>query len=107
MRQAGDDVPVAVHALFLDAPVCQCSEQGTAGFAVMFAVTEAAVPEQRAELDKAFLDGLSADMAEAKLASQAALRGYQVLKAPFDGVVTARFADPGALVQKIFEYLPS
>ena len=40
-----------------------------------------------------------ARVAEAKLASQAALKGYQVLKAPFDGVVTARFADPGALVQ--------
>ncbi len=40
-----------------------------------------------------------ARIAEAKLASQAALKGYQVLRAPFDGVVTARFADPGALVQ--------
>ncbi|HJV90953.1 MAG TPA: efflux RND transporter periplasmic adaptor subunit [Holophagaceae bacterium] len=40
-----------------------------------------------------------ARVAEAKLASQATLKGYQVLRAPFDGVVTARFADPGALVQ--------
>ena len=40
-----------------------------------------------------------ARVAEAKLASQAALKGYQVLKAPFDGVITARYADPGALVQ--------
>lgn len=40
-----------------------------------------------------------ARIAEAKLASQATLKGYQVLRAPFDGVVTARYADPGALVQ--------
>ena len=40
-----------------------------------------------------------ARMSEARLASQGVLRGYQVLKAPFDGTVTARFADPGALVQ--------
>jgi membrane fusion protein, multidrug efflux system len=39
-----------------------------------------------------------ARMAEAKLASQGVQRGYEVLKAPFDGTVTARFADPGALV---------
>jgi multidrug efflux pump subunit AcrA (membrane-fusion protein) len=38
-----------------------------------------------------------AKVAEAKLASQATLKGYQVLRAPFDGVVTARYADPGAL----------
>lgn len=40
-----------------------------------------------------------ARMADAKLASQGVQRGYQVLKAPFDGTITARFADPGALVQ--------
>lgn len=40
-----------------------------------------------------------ARVAEAKLASQATLKGYQVVKAPFSGVVTQRFADPGALVQ--------
>lgn len=41
----------------------------------------------------------AARMADAKLSSQGALRNYQVLTAPFDGVVTARYADPGALVQ--------
>jgi RND family efflux transporter MFP subunit len=40
-----------------------------------------------------------ARIAEARLQSQGVLLGYQVLKAPFDGTVTARFADPGALVQ--------
>jgi RND family efflux transporter MFP subunit len=40
-----------------------------------------------------------AGVAEAKLASQATLKGYQVVKAPFSGVITQRFADPGALVQ--------
>ncbi len=40
-----------------------------------------------------------ARVAEAKLASQATLRGYEVVRAPFAGVVTQRFADPGALIQ--------
>ena len=40
-----------------------------------------------------------ARVAQEALASQAAQKGYQVFKAPFDGVVTARYADPGALFQ--------
>jgi RND family efflux transporter MFP subunit len=40
-----------------------------------------------------------AKVAEEKLASQTTLKGYQVVRAPFSGVVTQRFADPGALVQ--------
>lgn len=40
-----------------------------------------------------------AQVADAKLASQATLKGYQVVRAPFSGVVTQRFVDPGALVQ--------
>lgn len=40
-----------------------------------------------------------ARVAEAKLASQNTLKGYQVVRAPFSGVVTQRFVDPGALVQ--------
>lgn len=40
-----------------------------------------------------------AKVAEENLAAQAALKGYQVFRAPFDGVVTARYADPGALLQ--------
>lgn len=40
-----------------------------------------------------------ARVADAKLASQATLKGYQVVRAPFSGVVTQRYADPGALVQ--------
>ena len=48
------------------------------------------------DLDQALAD---ARMAEAKLESQGALKAYQVVKAPFGGVVTQRFADPGALVQ--------
>lgn len=40
-----------------------------------------------------------ARMAEARLESQGVLKAYQVVKAPFSGVVTQRFADPGALVQ--------
>lgn len=40
-----------------------------------------------------------AKVAAEKLASQTTLKGYQVVRAPFSGVVTQRFADPGALVQ--------
>jgi len=41
----------------------------------------------------------AARIAEEKLASQAALQGYLTVTAPFSGVVTQRFADPGALIQ--------
>jgi len=40
-----------------------------------------------------------AQVAESRLASLSVSTGYQQIKAPFDGVVTQRFADPGALVQ--------
>jgi len=41
----------------------------------------------------------AAQIAREKLASQAALQGYQQIVAPFSGVVTQRFVDPGALIQ--------
>jgi RND family efflux transporter MFP subunit len=48
----------------------------------------------------------SADLAESNLRQAeelvknfAALKAYQVIRAPFDGTVTGRFADPGALMQ--------
>ena len=40
-----------------------------------------------------------AQVAEATLASLAQQKSYEVLRAPFNGTVTARYADPGALVQ--------
>jgi RND family efflux transporter MFP subunit len=40
-----------------------------------------------------------AQVAQAQVATLAQQKSYQVLRAPFDGTVTARFADPGALVQ--------
>lgn len=45
-------------------------------------------------------DDSHAQMAEAKanLAQLAALRGYEEIRAPFDGIVTARYVDPGALI---------
>jgi RND family efflux transporter MFP subunit len=39
------------------------------------------------------------ETASAELSRLAAMQGYQVIRAPFDGVVTARYADPGALLQ--------
>ena len=40
-----------------------------------------------------------ATMAEARARQLSALKSYQIVRAPFDGIVTERFADPGALVQ--------
>lgn len=37
-------------------------------------------------------------IAEANVAGLATTKGYQVIRAPFSGRVTARFADPGALI---------
>jgi RND family efflux transporter MFP subunit len=39
------------------------------------------------------------NIATADLAALNALRGYQVIRAPFAGIITARYADPGALLQ--------
>ena len=41
----------------------------------------------------------AADMAAAKVEELGARKDYATITAPFDGTVTARFADPGALVQ--------
>ncbi len=38
-------------------------------------------------------------MAEQSVRNLATMKGYETITAPFDGIVTARFADPGALVQ--------
>ena len=38
-------------------------------------------------------------MAQETVRNLAIMRSYQTLKAPFDGTVVARFADPGALMQ--------
>jgi len=40
-----------------------------------------------------------AKVAKSKLDSLAVLKSYETLRAPFDGTVTSRYADPGALVQ--------
>ncbi len=40
-----------------------------------------------------------ADVASAHYKSLAAQKDYELMRAPFDGVITARYADPGALVQ--------
>ena len=57
-------------------------------------------------LDKKFVSPQEADQAVAdeaiareRLESLAQQRAFEQLKAPFDGTVTSRFADPGALVQ--------
>ncbi|MGE5237818.1 MAG: efflux RND transporter periplasmic adaptor subunit [Chloroflexota bacterium] len=50
----------------------------------------------RQEADHAEAD---AKMAEANAEALRAQKDYEILRAPFDSTVTARFADPGALVQ--------
>jgi membrane fusion protein (multidrug efflux system) len=53
-----------------------------------------AVSVREAELERT-----SADVAEAQVSALQTQKGYTILRAPFAGTVTARFADPGALVQ--------
>jgi RND family efflux transporter MFP subunit len=48
------------------------------------------------EMERAQAD---VSIANADLLALQTIRGYQVIRAPFDGVVTARYADPGALLQ--------
>lgn len=52
------------------------------------------VSKQETDLARA-----NADVAEATQGSISAQRDYRTIRAPFDGTVTARFADPGALIQ--------
>jgi RND family efflux transporter MFP subunit len=52
------------------------------------------VSAQELELGQA-----SADVAAATQAAIATQRDYRVIRAPFDGVISARFADPGTLIQ--------
>lgn len=52
------------------------------------------VSAQELELGRA-----SAEVAEATQGAMATQRDYRVIRAPFNGVVTARFADPGTLIQ--------
>lgn len=48
------------------------------------------------EKDQAVSD---AEIAKAQLNTQKVLKSYEILKAPFNGTITARYADVGALVQ--------
>ncbi len=48
------------------------------------------------EAEQAFAN---ADVAEANARTEVVLRGYQEVTAPFDGVISNRFVDPGALLQ--------
>lgn len=64
------------------------------------------VVRQRELLSRGSVAIQSADLAEVNLRQAeelvknfAALRTYQQLRAPYDGTITARFADPGALMQ--------
>jgi RND family efflux transporter MFP subunit len=40
----------------------------------------------------------SASIAEAELKRQFALKGYEIIRAPFDGIATSRYVDPGAFL---------
>ncbi len=60
------------------------------------------VSAQELELGQA-----SADVADATQAALNTQRDYRVIRAPFDGVVTARFADPGTLIQTAAVPVPS
>jgi membrane fusion protein (multidrug efflux system) len=57
-------------------------------------VRDGVIPRQQADQAEA-----DAAVAEANVAALATLKSYEVIHAPFDGLVIARYADPGALVQ--------
>ncbi len=57
-------------------------------------LTTGNISRQAAELAET-----NARMAEEAVRNLAAMRSYETLRAPFEGTVTARFADPGALLQ--------
>lgn len=57
------------------------------------------LPKGAASAEYAETTEAQAQMAEARAASLQAELDYKLLRAPFDATVTARFADPGALVQ--------
>ena len=62
-------MPVAGHALRLDAAVFQRLEQCAARFAIMLAIAEATVAEQLLEFDEARFHIGAADVAEAEFAN--------------------------------------
>ncbi len=61
---------------------------------IMSLLARQLVSQQEADQAKA-----DADVASAQLHSAEVLKSYETLRAPFNGTITARFADPGALVQ--------
>jgi len=60
---------------------------------------EALAPSNMVSAQEVEAAQAGADVAEANQAALTTQGGYRVLRAPFAGVVTARFADPGALIQ--------
>lgn len=66
LGQTRNNRPIAVHPLLLHAAIFQRLEQGATGFAVMFAVAEAAGADQVVELDETGFHVAAADMAEAE-----------------------------------------
>lgn len=52
-----------------------------------------------ASADAADLSQSNADVAQATVSTLEVQKSYTTLRAPFNGTVTARFADPGALIQ--------
>jgi RND family efflux transporter MFP subunit len=60
---------------------------------------EALAPSNMVSAQEVEAAQTGAAVAEANQAALATQGGYRVLRAPFAGVVTARFADPGALIQ--------
>jgi RND family efflux transporter MFP subunit len=60
---------------------------------------EALAPSNMVSAQEVEAAQAGAAVAEANQAAVATQGGYRVLRAPFAGVVTARFADPGALIQ--------
>jgi membrane fusion protein, multidrug efflux system len=57
------------------------------------------LPQSGTSQENAEAKEAAAEVAEAHASAMKTMKDYQVIRAPFGGVVTARFVDPGALIQ--------
>src|SRR5690606_37359374 len=68
LGHAAENVPIAGHALWLDAAFVERLEQGAAGFAIMLAVAKATMAQHIAELDETGFHIRAADMHQPEFA---------------------------------------
>jgi RND family efflux transporter MFP subunit len=97
-----EQAKAAANRAKTDAELAQTTLQRYEGFAATGGVTQQQLDERRSAYETARAAAISADATvkanEAELQRLAALQGFQKVFAPFDGTVTARNFDVGALL---------